>query len=220
MAIYHTKITKKVKNYAFKNSFKKNNIETNLIKFNKLLKISNWQTNEEIGQLICFLIKLTKAKKTLEIGVFTGYSSLITAMSLPDNGKIIACESDSKWTKIARFFWKMAGVKNKIDLKIAPAEKTLDNLIKSGESETFDFVFIDADKDYYENYYEKSLQLVKQNGLIIIDNILWKGKVAYNNFNDYTTNKIRILNKKIKEDKRVDATMLLIADGIFLIRKK
>lgn len=178
------------------------------------------QISPEQGQFMALLVKLLSAKKTLEIGVFTGYSSLAIALSLPDDGKLIACDISEEYTNIARKYWQEAGVESKINLHIAPALDTLNKLIDNGEENTFDFVFIDADKSNYDLYYEKSLKLLRQGGIIAIDNVLWGGKVANLDIQDNRTKKIRALNEKIYQDSRVNISLIPIADGLTLAMKK
>lgn len=184
------------------------------------LPMSQMQIAPEQGQFMSFLIKLIGVKKALEIGVFTGYSSLITAMALPEDGKLIACDLDEKYTAIARQYWQKAGVDHKITLHLAPALETLDQLLAQGEAETFDFIFIDADKRNYPNYYEKSLKLLKKGGLIAVDNVLWSGKVADRDIQDKQTQAIRDFNNQIYQDDRVIITLIPIADGLTLAIKK
>jgi predicted O-methyltransferase YrrM len=177
------------------------------------------QISPEQGQFMALLIKLIGAKKTLEIGVFTGYSSLVVALALPADGKIVACDVSEEYTSVARRYWQQAGVADKIDLHIAPALETLDKLLTAGEAETFDFAFIDADKSNYDNYYERSLELIRPGGLIAIDNVLWSGKVADTEIQDNQTNKIRDLNRKLHEDSRITLSLVPIADGLTLAMK-
>lgn len=177
------------------------------------------QISPEQGQFMALLIKLIGAKKTLEIGVFTGYSSLVVALALPADGKIVACDVSEEFTSIARRYWQEAGVADKIDLHIAPALETLDNLLTTGETGTFDFAFIDADKGNYDNYYERCLELIRPGGLIAIDNVLWSGKVADTEIQDNQTNKIRALNRKLHEDSRITLSLVPIADGLTLAMK-
>jgi predicted O-methyltransferase YrrM len=180
---------------------------------------SRMQISPEQGQFMALLVKLIGAKKTLEIGVFTGYSSLIVALALPADGKIVACDVSEEYTSIARRYWQQAGVADKIDLHIAPALETLDKLLTAGEAGTFDFAFIDADKGNYENYYERSLELIRPGGLIAIDNVLWSGKVADTEIQDNQTNKIRALNRKLHQDSRITLSLVPIADGLTLAMK-
>jgi predicted O-methyltransferase YrrM len=178
------------------------------------------QISPEQGQFMALLVQLIGAKKALEIGVFTGYSTMVVASALPDDGKLIACDINEEYTNIARKYWQEAGIANKIDLQIAPALDTLDILIKNGEQNTFDFIFIDADKSNYILYYEKSMELVRPGGIILIDNVLWGGKVADLEIQDNRTKTIRELNQKIYEDSRVNISLIPIADGLTLARKK
>ncbi|MTJ30402.1 class I SAM-dependent methyltransferase [Aphanizomenon sp. UHCC 0183] len=177
------------------------------------------QISPEQGQFMALLIKLIGAKKTLEVGVFTGYSSLVVALALPADGKIVACDVSEEYTSVARRYWQEAGVADKIDLHIAPALETLDKLLTAGEAETFDFAFIDADKSNYDNYYEQCLELIRPGGLIAIDNVLWSGKVAETEIQDNQTNKIRALNRKLHQDSRITLSLVPIADGLTLAMK-
>ncbi|MEI3651577.1 MAG: class I SAM-dependent methyltransferase [Dolichospermum lemmermannii FEM_B0920] len=177
------------------------------------------QISPEQGQFMALLVKLIGAKKTLEVGVFTGYSSLVVALALPADGKIVACDVSEEYTSVARRYWQQAGVADKIDLHIAPALETLDNLLTTGEAGTFDFAFIDADKSNYDNYYEQCLELIRPGGLIAIDNVLWSGKVADTEIQDNQTNKIRDLNRKLHEDSRITLSLVPIADGLTLAMK-
>ena len=177
------------------------------------------QISPEQGQFMALLIKLIGAKKTLEVGVFTGYSSLVVALALPADGKIVACDVSEEYTSVARRYWQQAGVADKIDLHIAPALETLDKLLTAGEAGSFDFAFIDADKGNYDNYYERCLELIRPGGLIAIDNVLWSGKVAETEIQDNQTNKIRALNRKLHQDSRITLSLVPIADGLTLAMK-
>ncbi len=178
------------------------------------------QIPPEQGQFMALLIKLLGAKKTLDIGVFTGYSSLVVALALPEDGKVIACDCDPHSTAIARRYWQEAGVAHKIDFRLAPALDTLDQLIAEGESGSFDFAFIDADKRNYSNYYERSLTLLRPGGIVAIDNVLWFGNAADPEDTDKRTVAIRELNQQLHQDSRVDISMLPIADGLTLALKR
>lgn len=177
------------------------------------------QISPEQGQFMRLLVQLMGAKKTLEVGVFTGYSSLSVALALPTDGKLIACDISDEYTSIARRYWQAAGVTDKIDLHLAPALETLDRLLED-QAETFDFAFIDADKGNYENYYDRVFQLIRLGGLIAIDNVLWSGRVADPNDHDKITQTIRAFNQKLAKDDRVILTLLPIADGLTLALKK
>lgn len=182
--------------------------------------MSQMQIAPEQGQFMALLVQLMGAKKTLEVGVFTGYSSLVTALALPEDGRVIACDVSEEYTAIARRYWERAGVAHKIDLRIAPALETLDQLLAAGEANSFDFAFIDADKSNYDNYYERALQLVRPGGLIAIDNVLWSGAVADPAITDNRTEKIRALNQKLHQDDRVTLSLVPIADGLTLAHKR
>ncbi|OKH20621.1 SAM-dependent methyltransferase [Hydrococcus rivularis NIES-593] len=182
--------------------------------------MANMQIAPEQGQFMTLLVQLMGAKKTLEIGVFTGYSTLAIALALPPEGTIVACDISEEYTAIARRYWEKAGVIHKIDLRIAPAIETLEQLIAQGQVNTFDFAFIDADKSNYDNYYEQALQLVRPGGLIAIDNVFWGGKVADPDATDNRTQVIRRLNQKIHQDDRVTMSLVPIADGLTLVRKR
>lgn len=178
------------------------------------------QISPEQGQLMQMLAKLVGAKRCIEIGVFTGYSSLSVALALPPDGKIIACDVSEEWTSMARKFWEKAGVAGKIDLRLAPANQTLDALLAAGESGKFDFAFIDADKPAYMGYYERCLKLLRPGGLIAIDNTLWSGKVADSTVQDDNTVALRKLNDFVHRDERVDVSLLPVGDGLTLLRKR
>lgn len=181
---------------------------------------SGMQISPEQGQFMRLLVQLIGAKKTLEVGVFTGYSSLSVALALPTDGQILACDVSEEFTAIARRYWHEAGVADKIDLRLAPGLETLDQLLATGQGETFDFAFIDADKENYDGYYERSLQLVRPGGLIVIDNVLWSGQVANPQIQDASTQAIRALNKKLHHDERITLSLVPIADGLTLAMKR
>lgn len=178
------------------------------------------QIGPEQGQFMQLLVQMLGAKKTLEVGVFTGYSALWVALGLPNDGRIIACDVSEEYTKVARRYWTEAGVAGKIDLRLRPALETLNELVAAGESGTFDFAFIDADKTSYEEYYERSLELLRAGGLIAIDNTIWSGKVADPNVQDDDTVAIRKLNAKLLQDERITLSMLTVGDGLTLALKR
>lgn len=181
--------------------------------------MSQMQIAPEQGQFMALLVQLIGAQKTLDIGVFTGYSALVVALALPQGGKVVACEMNQEYAEFARRWWLKAGVIDKINLHLAPAQDTLALLIAKGEVNSFDFAFIDADKSNYDAYYEQTLQLVRPGGLIAIDNVLWSGRVADSNIQDNRTNKIRAFNQKLHQDKRINLSLVPIADGLTLARK-
>ncbi len=178
------------------------------------------QITPDQGQFMALLIQLMGARRTLEVGVFTGYSSLAVALALPADGQIVACDVSDEYTSVARRYWKEAGVDHMIDLRIRPALETLHELLSDGRGRTFDFAFIDADKSNYEGYYESSLELLRPGGLIMIDNTLWSGRVIDPADNDPDTVAIRAFNKKLHSDSRVTLSMLSIGDGVTLALKR
>ncbi len=182
--------------------------------------MSQMQIAPEQGQFMSLLVQLMGAKKALEVGVFTGYSSLCVALALPADGQLVACDVNEEFTAIARRYWDLAGVSDKITLHIAPAVETLDRLLAAGQAGTFDFAFIDADKSNYQVYYERSLQLVRPGGLIAIDNVLWSGEVADPAVQDTRTQAIRALNHALHQDERVTISLVPIADGLTLAVKR
>jgi len=182
--------------------------------------MSRMQISPEQGQFMGFLVRLMGAKKTLEVGVFTGYSSLSVALALPEDGKLIACDNSEEYTNIAKRYWKEAGVANKIELHLGPAVETLERFLSQGQQDSFDFMFIDADKSNYDNYYELGLKLVRSGGLIAVDNVLWSGRVADFQEQDNRTNRMREFNQKVCQDERVHLSLVPIADGLTLALKR
>jgi predicted O-methyltransferase YrrM len=178
------------------------------------------QIAPEQGQFMKMLVKLIGAKNTIEVGVFTGYSSLAIALALPEDGRIVACDVNPQYTSVAEKFWISAGVRDKIDLRIGPAKDTLLELINAGLTGTFDFAFIDADKINYDHYYELCLQLIRPGGLITVDNVLWGGAVSDDTINDVDTNSIRALNDKLHQDERIDLSLVPVGDGLTLAMKR
>ena len=177
------------------------------------------QISPEQGQFMALLVKLLGARHTIEIGVFTGYSALSVALALPDDGRILACDISDEYTSVGRPYWKRAGVAHKIDLRLAPALQTLDAELAAGASGRYDFAFIDADKTGYADYYERCLQLLRQGGLIAIDNVLWSGAVAQP-ARDEDTSALQALNQRLHDDQRIDLSMLPVGDGLTLARKR
>ena len=178
------------------------------------------QISPEQGQFMQLLVKLTGAQRCIEVGVFTGYSSLAVAMALPAAGRILACDVSEEFTSVARRYWKEAGVAGKIDLVLAPAAETLDARLKAGEAGSYDLAFIDADKANYAQYYERILKLLRPGGLVLVDNVLWSGAVIDASDQDEDTVAIRAFNKLLHQDERVDLSMLPIGDGLTLARKR
>jgi len=181
---------------------------------------SEMQIAPEQAQFFQFLLRLIGARRALEVGVFTGYSALATAEVLPPNGEIVACDISEEYTQMARQYWEEAGVADQIDLRIAPAEETLDALLSEGQAGTFDFSFIDADKETYDTYYEQSLRLLRPGGVIALDNVFRDGRVTDSDIEDESVRAIQALNEKLHHDERVDLTMVPIADGLTLAMKR
>lgn len=182
--------------------------------------MANMQIAPEQGQFMALLIELMGASRALEVGVFTGYSALWTALALPPEGKLVACDIDESYTNVAQRYWEEAGVAEKIELRLAPAIETLNWLISMGEEQTYDFIFIDADKESYLAYYEGALRLLRPGGLIAVDNVLWSGRVADPAASDPQTLALRQFNDVLHRDPRVGISLLSVADGLSLALKR
>ena len=180
---------------------------------------SNMQIAPEQGQFMQLLVRLVGAERTLEVGTFTGYSALAVALTLPDDGQLVACDVSEDYTRVARRYWQKAGVAHKVDLRIGPAVDTLDTLLNDGQAGSFDFAFIDADKTGYDAYYERSLQLVRSGGLIMLDNMLRSGRVVDPDPDDASTQAIHRLNEKLHRDDRIHLSLIPVADGLTLALK-
>ena len=178
------------------------------------------QISPDQGAFMALLVELLGARRCLEVGVFTGYSSLAVGLALPSGGQVTACDVSEEWTSIARRYWEEAGIADRIDLRLAPGLETLEGLIADGRESTYDFAFIDADKRNYDVYYERSLSLLRPGGLVVIDNVLWGGDVADPAKHDADTVAIRALNEKLRDDERVTLSFVPIADGLALARKR
>ena len=178
------------------------------------------QISAHQGQQMALLARTIGARRAVEVGTFTGYSSLCVAEVLPADGKLWCCDVSEEWTSIARRYWKEAGVDSRIDLTLAPAVQTLDRLLADGLHGQLDMAFIDADKGNYDNYYERCLELVRPGGLILVDNVLWLGQVSDPANNDADTMAIRVLNKKLQADRRVDLTLFAVGDGMTCALKR
>jgi caffeoyl-CoA O-methyltransferase len=182
--------------------------------------MAEMQISPEQGQFMALLVELIGARRTLEVGTFTGYSALAVALALPPEGRVITCDINEEMTAIARRYWTEAGVAGKIDLRLAPAVDTLDGLLADGQAGQFDFAFIDADKTNYLAYYERTLGLLRSGGLIAVDNVLWNGAVADPKRQDDDTSAIRAFNEALHADERVSLSLLPISDGLTLARKR
>ncbi|MFA5960602.1 MAG: class I SAM-dependent methyltransferase [Tatlockia sp.] len=216
----HQNLTPELYDYMLAVSLREHPVLEALRKETSSHALACMQVAPEQAQFMQLLIKLIGAKTVLELGTFTGYSALAMALALPEDGKLITCDLNLEWTKVAHPFWKAAKQENKITLKLGPALETLDALLKEGAAGQFDFIFIDADKTNYLKYYELALQLISPKGLIAIDNIFWDGKVIDSSDTSAQTREIRRLNAHLQQDSRVDVSLLAVADGLFLIKPK
>jgi len=205
--------------YVLSHSLREHPAQAALREATKAHPHAGMQIGPEQGQFMALLARLVGARRTLEIGVFTGYSALSVALALPDDGYVLACDVSDEYTKIGRPYWQQAGVAHKIDLRLAPARTTLDAQLAAGDANAYDFAFIDADKAGYDGYYERCLRLVRAGGLIAIDNVLWSGSVARPAKTDDTA-ALQALNDKLHHDERIDLSLLPIGDGLTLARKR
>ena len=213
--------TPALQNYLLKWGFREHEtLKRCRLETEKMGGISMMQIAPDQGAFLGLLVRLMDARQILEIGVFTGYSSLSMALALPEGGRLTACDISEEYVSKARLYWKEAGVLEKIDLRLAPAIETLDALLEAGRAGSYDMAFIDADKGSYDIYYEKTLSLLRAGGLIAIDNVLWAGRVADESDQNADTLTIRAINEKIHKDARVDMLLLPIADGVTLCRKR
>jgi predicted O-methyltransferase YrrM len=184
------------------------------------LPMARWQVAPEQGQFLALLVKLTGARRLLEVGTFTGYSALCMASALPADGSLICCDIPGDYNAIARRYWQEAGLAGRIDLRLAPALGTLAELERQGQGEQYDLVFIDADKANYPSYLEHALRLLRVGGLAVFDNTLWSGRVLETSPESADTRAIQALNRALKDDVRVDLSLLPIGDGLTLCRKR
>jgi caffeoyl-CoA O-methyltransferase len=220
MSIVQTAVAENLADYIRRVTLREPEVLKRLREETAKLPNAIMQICPEQGQFMGLLMRLLGAKRTLEVGVFTGYSSTAVALALPDDGKIVACDVSAEYTSMARRYWREAGVEHKMDLRLAPAIKTLDALLVEGKSGSFDFAFIDADKENYGGYYERALKLLRPGGVIAVDNVLWHGKVLDESVQDADTRAIRALNEKLHRDERVIVSMLPIGDGLTLAYKQ
>ena len=206
--------------YLLRVSLRETGIMRRLREETAVLPRANMQIAPEQAQLLGLLVELTGARRCLEIGTFTGYSTLAVAAALPSDGMIVACDVSDEWTQIARRYWQEAGVLKKIELRLAPATDTLQALVADGQAGTFDFALIDADKENYGAYFEQCLELLRAGGLMAIDNVLWHGHVIDPSVSDDETTAIREFNSALHTDSRVSLSLVPIGDGMTLARKK
>jgi predicted O-methyltransferase YrrM len=184
------------------------------------LEKAGMQVSPDQGQFMALLVELMGARRTLEVGTFTGYSALVVALALPPDGRIVACDVSEEWTSVARRYWDEAGVAHVIDLRLGPAQETLESLLAEGRQGDFDFAFVDADKVNYQTYFDLALELVRPGGLIAVDNTLWHGRVIDPAVTDGDTEAIRRFNEGLKQDERVTLSLVPIGDGLSLARKR
>ena len=213
-------LPQRVYDYLLSVSLREPDILRRLREETAVMPRATMQVPPEHGQFMAFLVQLTGARKALEVGVFTGYSSLAVALALPEDGRIVACDISEEFTAVARRYWKEAGVEHKIELHIRPAIETLRELLEQGRQNSFDFAFIDADKTGYAKYYDCALELVRPGGVIMVDNVLWSGRIADPKETDADTVALRAFNEKVHADTRVFHTLLPLGDGVTLALKR
>lgn len=220
MARLPTLNSEKLHDYTLATWLRDSDLKRRLREETARLTAGGMQIGPDQGQLMALLVRAIGARRTLEIGTFTGYSALCVAEALPANGRLVACDVSADWTAIARRYWQEAGVAEKIDLRLGEAIDTLYRLIGDGQAGTFDLAFIDADKANYERYYEACLLLVRKGGLILIDNVLWGGRVVDQGKQDDDTVAIRALNLKLRDDSRVELALIPVGDGLTAALKR
>ena len=213
-------VTDRIYEYLLATTVREPRVLAELREETQRIPMARMQIAPEQGQLMGLLVELIGARRALEIGVFTGYSAIAVALALPADGLLVACDVNEEWTKLAQQYFARAGVAGKIELHLRPALETLDALIAKGEAGSFDFAFVDADKESYGAYYERCLVLLRTGGLVAFDNALWGGDVAEPENHDTDTVAIRELNRRIADDPRVSISLVPIGDGLLLARKR
>lgn len=219
MSLRTISMTDQLQDYLLKVSVREPDLLRRLREETSTMPMAMMQISPEQGQFMALLVRLIGARRAIEIGTFTGYSALSVVLAMPADGRLVACDISDEYTRIARRYWAEAGIADRIDLKLQPALKTLDELLAAGRGGSFDFAFIDADKQNYDAYFERALTLLRPGGLIAIDNVLWDGKVADPSVDDEETRAIRSVNRKIHGDQRVALSLVPIADGLTLAMK-
>ncbi len=220
MASRSTPITAALEAYIARVSLREPDILQRLRAETATMEYSQMQISPEQGQFMALLARAIGARRCLEIGVFTGYSALVVAMALPPDGRLVACDKSAAWTSVAQRYWREASVAERIDLRLGTAADTLAALVKDGEAGTFDYAFIDADKENYGLYYERALELVRPGGLILFDNTLWSGRVADPTARDYETEALRKMNDTLARDPRIELSLLPMGDGLTVVWKR
>ncbi len=213
-------LTDALYDYLLRNSLREPAVLAELRAETAAMPDGGMQISPEQGQFMRLLVRLTGARRCVEVGTFTGYSALSVALALPDDGRLVCCDVSEDFTSVARRYWAKAGVADKVELRLAPALESLDALIKEGGAGQYDLAFVDADKKNYDGYYERCLTLLRAGGLLLVDNVLWDGAVADPKNNDKQTIAIRRLNAKMQQDERIDVSMLPVGDGLTLARKR
>jgi caffeoyl-CoA O-methyltransferase len=213
-------IDDKIYDYILDNSLRDLPVLAQLRQETQEMPSGGMQVSPDQGQFMGLLVQLAGARKIVEVGTFTGYSSTVMALALPDDGRLVACDMSEEYTNVARRYWQEAGVADKIELRLGLGGETLAAMLAAGDAGSYDLAFIDADKVNYGDYYEKCLQLLRPGGLILIDNVLWSGRPADPQEDDEDTVAIRQLNAAIHQDERVDVSLLSIGDGLTLARKR
>lgn len=215
-----TPLTDDLYDYFLEVSLRESDVLRRLREETARLEKAQMQISPEQGQFMTLLVKLIGARRALEVGTFTGYSALCVAQALPPDGMLVACDIDEEWPSFGMRYWAEAGVRDKIEFRAGPAVETLADLIRDGLEESFDFAFIDADKRGLDDYYQMALRLVRQGGVIAVDNTLWHGKVVDDEVHDEDTMAIRGFNARVIDDGRVDLSLVPIGDGLTLLRKR
>ncbi len=213
-------MTDRLQDYVREVGFREPPVLARLRQETAAMPMAGFQISPEQGQLMALLVRLGGVRRAIEIGTFTGYSSLCVAMALPPGGQITCCDVSAEYTAVARRYWAEAGVADKVRLFLAPAMDTLDRLLSEGEAGQYDFAFIDADKGNYDGYYERVLRLLRIGGLIAVDNVLWSGQVADPDVHDGDTEALRRFNQKLRDDRRIQLSMVSIGDGVTLALKE
>ena len=211
-------LSEELRDYVARVGIREHPVLTRLREGNQRERGGSMQVAPEEGALLGLLVSLLDARRVLEVGTFTGYSSTAMALALPPDGRIVCCDVSREWTDVARVAWADAGVADRVELRLGPAVETLDALLADGGEGSFDLAFIDANKTGYDDYYERCLRLVRSGGLVAIDNVLWSGKVADPSVQDDDTRAIRALNEKVAADVRVDPVIVSVGDGLTLAR--
>lgn len=215
-----TPVDEKLHDYLLSVSLREPGVMRRLREETASMPQHNMQIAPEQGQFMQLLLRTMGAHRCIEVGTFTGYSTLAMALAMPEDGRILACDVSEEWTAVARRYWEEAGVADRIELVIAPAGDTLAERIDADDRELWDFAFIDADKGGYEDYYEKCLALLRPGGIIAVDNTLWDGRVTEPDSADADTRAIRAFNEQLYADERIDLSLVPIGDGLTLARKR